>query len=100
MPAHRLLQLVIHLVDLGRPLDRLSDDDAYAAAAVLPTVLGEELSGYRLRIIDGDEIAWTDGGGVVEVSGPSRMLLAWATGRTDAVTLPVHLPAPALRVWI
>ena len=100
VPAHRLLQLVIHLVDLGRPWNLLDDDDAAAATAALPVVLGHELSSYRMTVTDGETITWTDQGGVIEVSGPARMLLAWATGRTDAFQLPADLPTPTLRVWI
>lgn len=111
IPARRLLQLVIHLADLGRAWDSLADDDATAAASVLPKILGQELAAYRLTIDESAQrLSWSDADadadagagadGIVEVSGPARLLLAWATGRTEGLELATHLPLPTLRVWI
>jgi hypothetical protein len=102
IPAHRLLQLVVHLADLGRGWGQLADDDASVAASVLPEVLEQELSGYRLTARGPDSpLQCTRSNGVVSVAGAPRLLLAWATGRTDGLPgLPPDLPMPTLRVWI
>lgn len=106
IPTRRLLQLVVHLVDLGRPWSQLSDEDARVAAGALTDVLDEELAGYRLFVDDSASgLEWNRTGGTIEVSASARSLLAWATGRnttTDGTVpgVPNALPAPTLRVWI
>lgn len=101
LPSRRLMQLVVHLVDLGRPWDDLPARDASAAASVLPDVLYQELSGFHLTIADtAAGLEWSGDGENIQVSGPAKSLLAWATGRTADVELPEDLPSPALRVWI
>jgi len=101
IPRRRLIQLVTHLVDLGRPWEELQDDDARAAVHALPDVFAEELSGYRLLATDGDEeLTWVKEGATTIVTGSPRALLAWATGRAGAQESSVDLPPPALRVWI
>jgi hypothetical protein len=101
IPSRRLMQLVVHLVDLGRPWDELPSQDASAAASVLTQVLHEQLSGFRLTTTETPaHLKWSNDGEHLHVSGPAISLLAWATGRTAGVTLPPDLPTPAIRVWI
>lgn len=102
IPAHRLVQVIVHLVDLGRPWEELSDGDAAAAVIVLADVLVDELSDYRLAVTDTTRnLRWEKGDGVIDVSGPPWALLAWATGRTTGgADLPPDFPVPALRILI
>lgn len=102
IPERRLLQLVVHLVDLGRPWDALPDRDAAVAAAVLPRLLADELSAHHLKADDSAvPLEWSATADAIEVRGSSRSLLAWATGRTDGVAdLPTDLTPPTRRVWI
>jgi hypothetical protein len=102
IPARRLLQLAVHLVDLGRRWDRLALEDAAAAASVLSDVLQPELSGYRLIVSDRTAaLSWVREGDLVSVTGAPAALVAWASGRTtDLADLPSDIPTPPLRVWI
>lgn len=103
IPGRRLLQLVVHHVDLGRPWDELPEEDAVAAARLLPVVLGEELAGIGIEVrpeLAGLEASAADGGTTI-VAGSPRALLAWATGRTEGFGDSTNaMPRPRPRTWI
>lgn len=83
IPARRLLQVVVHSVDLDRPWDSVPLEDAAVAAAQLPHVLAPELAGIPLPATD-----------------DPRVLLGWATGRIAGLDLPPGIPVPASRPLI
>lgn len=103
IPGHRLVQVIVHHADLGRAWDDFDETDAAAAVAVLPVVLEAELAGFDLVIRPEAAELRASGSddGSAAISGRSRDLIAWATGRAapaDGVAAsPRH---PPLRVWI
>lgn len=100
IPSRRLLQLVVHHHDLGRPWSELDGATAVVAVAALPTVLAEALAATELHVDEstsGPQVS--TGGGRRTVTGPSRAILAWATGR-PLPDSPSDDPHRDVRVWI
>jgi len=99
IPARRLLQVVVHHADLGRPWAAIPAEDAAIAAALLPEVLAAELAGFVLEP-SGEEtepVVRSGDGGPTVIQASPRALLAWATGRGEAGLSASPL---AERIWI
>ncbi|GAB2850623.1 hypothetical protein ACFQ0P_07605 [Microbacterium insulae] len=103
VPAHRLLQVIVHHADLGRSWQDLSQTDAVTVVSMLPSILAGELTGFEL-VIRNDDRALTSASiadGTTEITGEPRALIAWATGRrVPGDAAPPDPPSPPLRVWI
>lgn len=116
IPARRLVQLIIHQADLGRPWKAVPDADADLAVAQLPGLMSAELADIELVALPGRGLVATptdDGHTVIE--GDPRALLAWASGRIAGATsldagplnaasivagpATAKLPTPAHRSW-
>jgi hypothetical protein len=96
LPGRRLVQLIVHHADLGRPWTTLPEDDAEIAVTQLPRVMPAELAGIRLVVRASYEPTTSSGFGETVVEGDARSLLAWASGRGSATSgLPVLTP----RTW-
>lgn len=101
LPGRRLVQLVIHHADLGRPWDSVPEEDAAVALSQLPQVMTAELVVVRLVPQPGERPVVHGGrNNDTVVEGDPRALLAWASGRsTGTRTTDLGLPHLSRRDW-
>lgn len=86
IPARRLLQVIVHHVDLGRPWDELADEDAAIASRVLSDVLAADGAARPLVTVGAN--GQSRGAQLGETSESAKnpaQLIARATGRTVGV---------------
>ena len=98
IPAHRLVQLVVHHADLQRPWGSVPEQNAKVALSQLPSIMPTELSNVRLVAQSNQSPTVHSSLGQTVIQGDPRTLLAWASGRSDAHT-DTDLPTISRRVW-
>lgn len=99
VPGQRLVQLVVHHCDLGRPWNEVDTTNAEVGLELLTTDMREELAGFTV-VPQADQhitVTTTDGASVIE--GDARALLAWVATRSAGSDAASSLPPLTERIW-